>query len=108
MKVQRIKIGIRHPNESLREAKEVARRILAEKKLPEREEELYFMDIDTLRKVLSPKRLALLWVIAEHAPRSVRELAKRLGRDTKNVSQDLAFLSRLGLVELKENQRGDP
>jgi predicted transcriptional regulator len=38
----------------------------------------------------------------EHAPRSVRELAEWVGRDIKNVSQDLAFLSRLGMVELKE------
>ena len=108
MKVRRIKIGIRHPDESLRKAKKVAHRIQAGKKLPEWEEELYFADIDTLRKVLSPKRLALLWAIAEHAPRSVRELAERIGRDMKNVSQDLAFLSRLGLVELKESRRGAP
>jgi predicted transcriptional regulator len=108
MKVRRITIGIRHPDASLREAKEVARRIQAGKKLPEREEELYFADVETLRKALSPKRLVLLWAIAEHAPRSVRELAERIGRDIKNVSQDLAFLSRLGLVELKEGRRGAP
>ena len=108
MKVRRIKIGIHHPDESLREAKKVARRIQAGKKLPEREDELYFIDVNTFRKALSPKRLALLWAIAEYAPRSVRELAERIGRDIKNVSQDLAFLSRLGLVELKESRYGAP
>lgn len=108
MKVRRIKIGIRRPEESLKEAKEVARRLKAGEKLPEREEELYFADLATLRKALSPKRLELLWAIVEHEPRSVRELAERVGRDIKNVSQDLAFLSRLGLVELKEARRGVP
>jgi len=108
MRVRRIKIGIRRPEESLREAKDIARRLAAGEKLPEREEELHFADLATLRKALSPKRLALLWAIAEHAPRSVRELAERVGRDIKNVSQDLAFLSRLGLVELKEARRGAP
>ena len=44
----------------------------------------------------------------EHAPHSVRELAEQVGRDIKNVSQDLSFLSRLGLVELKEARRGVP
>ena len=108
MRVRRMKIGIRRPEESLREAKEIARRLKAGEKLPEREEELYFADLATLRKALSPKRLALLWAIAEHEPRSVRELAEQVGRDIKNVSQDLAFLARLGLVELKEARRGMP
>src|SRR6266850_5752675 len=91
MKVRRIKIGIRRPEVSIQEAKEVARRMKAGKKLPEREEELYFADLATLRKALSPKRLALLWAIVEQNPHSVRELAERVGRDIKNVSQDLAF-----------------
>ena len=108
MKVRRIKIGIRGPEESLKEAKGVARRLKAGEKLPEREEELYFADLATLRKVLSPKRLGLLWAILEHEPHSVRELAERVERNIKNVSQDLAFLSRLGLVELKEARRGAP
>jgi len=108
MRVRRIKIGIRHPDESLREAKEVARRLKTGEKIPERAEELYFADLTTLRKVLSPKRLALLWAIVEHTPRSVRELAEQVGRNIKNVSQDLALLSRLGLVELKEARRGVP
>lgn len=108
MRVRRMKIGIRRPEESLREAKEIARRLKAGEKLPEREEELYFADLATLRKALSPKRLALLWAIAEHEPRSVRELAEQVGRDIKNVSQDLAFLAQLGLVELKEARRGMP
>jgi len=92
----------------MQEAKEVVRHMKAGEKLPEREEELYFADLATLRKALSPKRLALLWAIVEQNPHSVRELAKRVGRDIKNVSQDLAFLSRLGLVELKETRRGVP
>lgn len=108
MRVRRIKIGIRRPEESLKEAKEVAQRLRAGEKLPGREEELYFADLATLRKALSPKRLELLWAIVEHEPRSVRELAERVGRDIKNVSQDLAFLSRLGLVELKETRREVP
>jgi predicted transcriptional regulator len=108
MRVRRIKIGIRHPDESLQEAKEVARRLKAGEKLPEREEELYFANLATLRKALSPKRLELLRAIVEHEPRSVRALAQRVDRDIKNVSQDLTFLSRLGLVELKEARGGAP
>src|SRR5258706_6081637 len=104
MKVRRITIGIRPPEESVKEAQAIVRRLQAGERLPEREEALYFPDLATLRKVLSPKRLSLLWAIAEGAPSSVRALAEQVGRDIKNVSQDLAFLSRLGLVALKETR----
>ncbi len=97
---------VRRPDDSLGEAKALASRLQAGKTLPEREEELYFPDIGTLRKVLSPKRLALVWAIAEKEPHSVCELAEQVGRDIKNVSQDLTFLSRLGLVTLKEARCG--
>lgn len=106
MRVRRIKIGVRRPEDSLKEAQSIARRIDAGEKLPDREEELYFSNMETLRTALSPKRLDLLWAIAEHTPQSVRELAGQVGRNIKNVSQDLAFLSRLGLVELKGQRRG--
>jgi len=106
MKVRRIKIGVRRPEDSLKEAKAIARRIDAGEKLPEREEELYFSTLEAFRKALSPKRLDLLWAIAEHTPHSVRELARQVECNIKNVSQDLAFLSRLGLVELKGKRRG--
>lgn len=106
MKTRRIKIGIRRPEVSLHEAEEVARRLKAGEKLPEQEEALYFTDLATLRRALSLKRLALLWAILEHKPRSVRELGERVGRDIKNVSQDLAFLARSGLVEMRGSRRG--
>lgn len=49
---------------------------------------------------LSPKRLALLEFLAEaDRPYNVTELAGALGRDKKNVSEDLEILGDLGLVE---------
>src|SRR5262249_31939763 len=108
MKVRRITIGIRRPDDSLKEAKAIARRLQAGERLPERGEGLYFSYFATLREVLSPKRLSLLLALAGREPRSVRELAEQVGRDIKNVSQDLTLLSRLGLVTLKEARRGVP
>lgn len=49
---------------------------------------------------LTPKRLALLEFLAEaDRPYNVTELAGALGRDKKNVSEDLQILEDLGLVE---------
>ncbi len=91
MKVRRIKIGVQRPEDSLKEAKAIARRIDAGEKLPEREEELYFSTLEAFRKALSPKRLDLLWAIAEHTPRSVRELAGQVERDIKMSAKILLF-----------------
>jgi predicted transcriptional regulator len=99
MRVRRIKIGIRHTDESLREAKALAKRIQAGEKLPEREEELYFADLATLRKVLAPNQLALLWAIMEYAPRSVRELAERVSQDITTAEEPLPNRSLSGSSE---------
>ncbi len=55
-------------------------------------------------KTLTPKRLELLHSIKEKQPQSVYELAGLMNRDLKNVTQDLVFLERLSLVELKKTK----
>ncbi len=42
--------------------------------------------------------------VKEKRPQSVYELAKFVNRDLKNVTQDLGFLERLGLVGLKKTK----
>ena len=67
--------------------------------LPDRPvERLYFQDLATLLKVLSPRRLEALTVLHKTGPQSVRALAKRLRRDYKNVHRDIQLLERIGLV----------
>ena len=53
---------------------------------------------------MTPKRLELLRTVKEKRPQSVYELARLMNRDLKNVTQDLAFLERLDLVELKKTK----
>ena len=68
------------------------------------EESLFFVDIETFRKCLTPKRLTLLLeigTVAEKRPQSVRALAALLGREVKNVSGDLEYLRQVGLVEFR-------
>ena len=55
--------------------------------------------MEDLRKLLTAKRLDLLVAILRDAPGSVTELAQRVRRDIKNVSEDLAALQQLGLIE---------
>jgi predicted transcriptional regulator len=52
--------------------------------------------------ILTPARWVLLWAL-QSEPTSIYQLAKRLGRDYKNVHIDVSQLLRIGLVE----RRGD-
>jgi predicted transcriptional regulator len=60
---------------------------------------LSFEDLPRLLKTLTPARWALLEHLAREGTLSVYQLAKRLGRDYKNVHTDVAQLAALGLVE---------
>jgi predicted transcriptional regulator len=57
-----------------------------------------FLDAQTLLDTLSPRRLDLLRHVRQHGARNTRELALALGRDYKNVHQDVAILESIGLL----------
>ena len=52
-----------------------------------------------LLKTLTPARWQLIERLARDGPVSIYELAKRLGRDYKNVHTDVVRLAELGLIE---------
>lgn len=107
MKVKNIKLTIKERKGVLNEfAKTLAKARKGEKPVPH--EELSFQNIDTLRKVLTEKRMELLHVIKQHAPESIYELAKIVNRDLKSVNTDITVLVDLGLISLeilKEERR---
>ena len=58
---------------------------------------------------LTPKRLELLDQMSRHNADSINELASSIGRDVKNVYNDLKTLESLGLIALvKEGRRMIP
>jgi predicted transcriptional regulator len=103
MKVKKIDIGIKGLKESLKDFADTWKKLEGGKKTT-KEEGIYFDSIDTMRAVLTNKRLLILRTIREHHPASVYELAKILKRDIKNVNQDLALLSDVGLVTLEKTE----
>jgi len=101
MKVKKIDIGIKDLKESLKDFAGTWGKLQAGKKI-KKEEGVYFESIDTIRSVLTNNRLLILKTIRENHPGSVYELAKMLGRDLKNVNQDLKLLADIGLVSLEK------
>lgn len=63
-----------------------------------------FLDVQTMLDTLSPRRLDLLRHVRQHGAGNVRELAQALGRDYKNVHQDVATLEAAGLL-LREGRK---
>ena len=100
MKLKKIDIGIRGIEESLQDFARTWKALESGKKV-KREKGTYFDSIDTMRSVLTNNRLLVLKTIRKHHPKSVYDLAKQLGRDLKNVNQDLRLLSDIGLVTLE-------
>jgi predicted transcriptional regulator len=100
MKVKKIDIGIKGLRESLKDFADTWKLLEAGRKV-KKQEGIYFDSIDNMRAILTNNRLLILKTIREHKPKSVYELAKILGRDLKNVNQDLKLLSEIGLVTLE-------
>lgn len=100
MKIKQITVGVKNWEENKKELKTVFQQLGRRKHIPG-DETLSFTDLETFRKCLTPKRLTLLWTVAEKCPQSVRELAALVRREVKNVSDNLEYLSQVGLVEFR-------
>lgn len=57
-----------------------------------------FLSFQEMTETLSPRRLELLRFVRQNGAASVRELAASLGRDYKNVHQDVSALEAGGLL----------
>lgn len=71
-------------------------------------EERHVLNIERERdvaRVLSEMNLELIRTIAEHEPASMRETAKLVDRDFKEVHGNLTELETLGLIEFEQEGR---
>ena len=98
-----LKIGIAGYDRMKARTMAVAR---GEHKPAKGEPTVWFTSIESFAKVLSGRNRELLALIAREKPDSLTELAELAGRNKSNLSRTLKTMSRYGLVELKEGQRG--
>ena len=100
-----IKIGIGDERETAQEFIEVWQRAEQRETPDAPVEQLYFPDLETLLRILTPRRMALLKALHALGAMSVRALSKELGRDYKNVHTDIQRLERIGLVTRRKDRR---
>lgn len=63
-----------------------------------------FSGILVLRQLLSNEKARILHAIKTQEPKSIYELAKKLGRSFKSVNDDIKLLERFGFIELVEEK----
>lgn len=71
-------------------------------KKPRTKKDYDFSGISALRQLLSNEKARILHVIKTQNPSSIYDLAKKLGRGFKSVSDDVRLLEKFGFIELKE------
>lgn len=57
-----------------------------------------FLSYEDLHKVLAPNRMAIIRAMTGAGPLSIREVARRVGRDFKGVHTDMTSLLTNGLL----------
>lgn len=105
MRVKNLKIGIASTHEILDKFVKICEAIERGETL-KKSEGVYFENLDTLKFILTEKRLFLLKTIKEKKPKSIYELAKLLDRDIGNINEDVNKLSELGFITLTKSKNG--
>lgn len=63
-----------------------------------------FSGVLALRQLLSNEKARVLHTIKHQEPKSIYDLAKKLGRGFKSVNDDIKLLERFGFIELLEEK----
>lgn len=100
--MSRIEIGVINPKAEQQMLLEWAACIDAGKSMPETTSQLNFASYRQLHAALTEKRMDLLEYIAQHEGMNIRQIARQIGRDYKNVNEDVHRLSELGLIEIMD------
>lgn len=64
---------------------------------------LSFPSVEALFGTLTPRTMELLETIADAGPASIRETARVVDRDVKNVHEELSDLERVGLIQFESD-----
>jgi len=64
----------------------------------QQQERISFESVELLWKVLAPNRMALVQTLTGAGPVTLREAARRVGRDVRAVQSDVDLLLRAGML----------
>jgi predicted transcriptional regulator len=70
---------------------------------PDTQPRISFVSYDLMHKILAPNRVAVIQAMTGAGPISIREVARRVGRDFKGVHTDVTALIANGILERTED-----
>jgi predicted transcriptional regulator len=76
---------------------------LADGNAVESEHTVSFPNEEVLAQTFTAKTLSLLRALSKHKPESIRETARLVERDVKNVHEDLTKLEAMGVIRFEED-----
>ena len=85
-------ITIKPHDQTMAEFAAICNAVICGEKVKPEEPQYSFTSFEAFRKAMNPLRFALLKVIRENKPESVKELAAITNRDMKNISEDVKIL----------------
>ncbi len=103
MKIKKIEIKIEDAEKSFNRVSETIQD-LKKGKTTKGRTIVSFENLKDFRKFLTPNRIRILKTIKENKPKSVYELAKKLKRDRRHLTEDLLILKDLGFIVLKKEE----
>jgi predicted transcriptional regulator len=92
--VKTVTLDVRDPGEAMNDFVRVWKTAK-----PEKSARISFSSPDLLWKVLTAKRWELLKTLCGAGPMSIREAARRVGRDVKAVHSDITALLNAGILD---------
>ena len=104
MKIKNITIGIKSPEQGLKQFANTIKSIESGRSPKGHRHAAYFVDIKAFQSFLTLRRIELLHAIHAYKPKSIYELAQLVKRNLKNVQDDTALLARLGLISLSKKK----
>ncbi|PYE89990.1 winged helix-turn-helix transcriptional regulator [Phyllobacterium leguminum] len=78
---------------------EAERRVLAGDETFKATPSYNFPSYDDMYRTLSPSRLAIITTLAGQGALSIREVARRVGRDVQAVHRDVTMLIKIGMID---------
>ena len=101
MKTQKIKLQLRSLDQVLDDFVLTAKKLKSNSKTKV-QKGVYVSDLQTARSIFTKRRMQIIKLLKQQAVGSVAELSRALDYKVEHVRKDVAFLSDLGLVELKK------
>jgi predicted transcriptional regulator len=96
-------ITIKSHAQTMQECAEIMDAVMRGENVKPEEPQYTFTSFEAFRKAMTPQRFALLKVIRERHPESIKELAAITNRDMKNISEDVKILLDMDLIEMKKH-----